>query len=762
MPLATGARLGAYEILAPLGAGGMGEVYRARHLALGREVAIKVLPDRLAQDQAALARFTREARLVAALSHPNILAIHDFALEGVVPFAVTELLDGETLRKAMGRGPLPWRRAAEVAAAIAEGLAAAHAKGIVHRDLKPDNVFLTTAGGVKILDFGLAHPMLVAMPGADDDTAGVITQPGVVMGTVAYMSPEQARGGGADPRSDIFSLGSVLYETLTGERPFDRLNTADTLAAVLHEEAPRLPDAGMPADLDRVISRCLAKAPDHRYASARELSGALRDLLTASTPAATATGRPRPRSLRVRPIDSLAVLPFENAGGETEAEYLADGVTETLINSLTQLKNLHVTARATCFRYKGRKLHPQLAGQELGVRAVLTGSVAARGDALVVQADLVDVAGGGQLWGEQYNRTRADIFAVQEDIADRILDKLRWRLTGEERQRVRKRHTEDVEAYQLYLKGRFQWNRRTPDRFRRAIELFHQAIEQDPTYALAHSGLADCYSLMSFYGALPPKDGYARARAAAQRALSLDPTLAEAHASMACVRMHHDWDTAAAERDLKDALALNPRYPTAHQWYAQAFTIQGRQEEALSEMRRAQALDPLSFIIGSALAIVLYHARRFEESIREHGKTLELEPDFVLSRALLGMALVETGHVEDAIRELEAARASSGGAGFTLGMLGHVYGRAGRAEDGRRLEAELAERAARSYMSSFWTALVASGRRDEEATLSALERAYEERSDWLPFAGVSPPFDFLRGHPRFVRVVEPFRSIAPP
>jgi serine/threonine protein kinase/tetratricopeptide (TPR) repeat protein len=750
MALATGSRIGAYEILAPLGAGGMGEVYRARDSRLEREVAVKVLPSRLLGDEGAQKRFAREARMLATLSHPNILSVYDFVTEGDQYCVVAELLEGETLRTRLSGGILQWRRATEIGISIAEGLAAAHAKGVIHRDLKPDNVFLTGDGRVKVLDFGLARSLPFASP--DDDTAPTavhLTQPGTVLGTVGYMSPEQARGAAADGRSDVFSLGCVLYEMVAGRAPFERETAAETIAAILKEEPPYLTGSGelVPAELERVLLHCLEKSAEQRFQTARDLAFALDALLKGSGAAQTPfpgkrTGR------RSRLIDTLAVLPFANATGDPDAEYLSDGITETLINSLSQLPKLRVTARTTVFRYKGRNLPPQMVGQDLGVRAVLTGTLAQRGDSLVMQVDLVDAADGAQLWGEQFNRQSAELFVMQEELAQRILEKLRLRLTGDEKKKVTKRHTQNVQAYQLYMKGRFYWNRRTPDGFRQAIEYFNQATLRDPEYALAHSGLADCFSLLSFYGALPPKVGYQRARAAAARALEIDDSLAEAHASLACGLLYHAWDGDGAERSFQRALALNPNYATARQWHAQMLMAQGKLGLALDEIQRAQELDPLSFVISASLGMVLYASRRFDDAVREHRNTLELEPNFLLARALLGMSLIEARRPEDAVTELERARTASGGAALALGMLGHVYARVGQEPSARQMLAELEQRGQNAYVSPFRNALVCAGLRDTEQTLYWLGRAREERSDWLLFVGVTPGFDWLHADPR--------------
>ena len=451
-------------LIAPLGAGGMGEVYRARDSRLEREVAIKVLPARLAHDRDARIRFEREAKAVAALNHPNILAIHDFGDHEGIVFVVTELLEGETLRARVSRAPLPWRHAVDIAIAVAEGLSAAHAKGIVHRDLKPENVFLTSDGRVKILDFGLARRL--ALEDMDDKTAIAITEPGVVMGTTAYMSPEQARGIPASATSDIFSLGCVVFEMLMGRRAFDRATAADTIAAILTEAAPRVhvSDPQAPAELGQIVAQCLEKQPDDRFQSARDLAFNLRGL--GSRPVAVAVAGPPDA------IDSLAVMPFVNASGNPDTEYLSDGIAETLINSLSQMPRLRVVPRSKAFRYKGQDIDHRKVGRQLKVRALLTGKVLQRGDTLNVQAELVDVQSDAQLWGERFHRTMTDIFTVEEEIAKQISEKLRLELSGRERERLLKRQTENTAAYHLYLRGRYHWNKRTGEGLTRGHRVF--------------------------------------------------------------------------------------------------------------------------------------------------------------------------------------------------------------------------------------------------------------------------------------------------
>ena len=625
MPLSAGARLGPYEILSPLGAGGMGEVYRARDTRLDRDVAIKVLPEQLAGSAEALSRFEREAKAVAALSHPNILAIHDFGDDHGVRFVVTELLDGETLRARIAQERLAWRKAVEIGIAVADGLAAAHAKGIVHRDLKPENIFLTSSGLVKILDFGLARTDPVLPEDATSiQTASMRTEAGTVLGTVGYMSPEQVSGEAVDARSDIFSFGCVLYEMIAGRRAFLGKSAGETLASILRDHPPEFAVLGialLPA-LERIATRCLDKSRDERFQSARDLAFHLKEISSGSIGAAVSSGKHGPA------IESIAVLPFLNVSGDPDAEYLSDGIAESIIHGLSRLPNLRVMARSTLSRYKGREIDPQAVGEELKVRAVLTGRVFHRGEALVIKTELVDVRDGSQIWGENYNRKFADILALEEEISREISGKLRLKVTGEEAQRFTRRATESPEAYRLYLKGLFYWNKRTADGLRKGIELFQEAIEVDPEYALAYAGIAHSYNQLGFYQFLAPRDAFPRAKAAATRALELDAALGEARTVLAVVHFWYDWDWAAAEDEFRRAIAASPDFVHVHHFFGIFLTARESFEEGIREVDRAVELDPLSLPARASRGFCLYLGRRCDESIGELEKILELDPSF--------------------------------------------------------------------------------------------------------------------------------------
>jgi eukaryotic-like serine/threonine-protein kinase len=733
--LATGRSLGHYQILDSLGQGGMGEVYRANDPRLGRDVAVKVLSRALVADADAVARFLREARAVASLTHPNILSIYDFGSEEGVTYAVMELLEGESLRTRLARGSLPWREAAEMSAAIAEGLAAAHAKGIIHRDLKPENLYLTTDGRVKILDFGLAQ------------TAGESggSGSGVIVGTIGYMAPEQLRAQKVEPASDLFSLGCVMYEMLTGTHPFVRDSSIETSMAVLREPAPVLSKKSFPTELTSIVGTCLEKEISARYATARDLGLALRGLLSGSTRTKKSTAK------RAKPLTAVAVLPFANQSSDTSLEYLGDGLAEAVINSLSGLPKLRVVPRATAFRYKSKDMAPRDIARELDIRSVVTGRVTLRGDTLVVSCELIDTSADRQLWGQTYNRKLADIFEVQEEIAMQISENLRVALTGEQQKKLRKRFTHDPAAYQSYMKGRFFWNKRTEEGFKKAIEHFEAAIEQDPLFALPYAGLADAYALLgaAAFEMLPPTVAMPRAKAAALRALELEPSVVEAVTTLAFVRRFYDWDWHEAERDFRRALSLSKAYPTAHHWLALLLCEAARFDEAAEQMALAHELDPLSLAISADIGWVSYFARDYETAIRRYRATLDLDPSFSWARFLHGLALEQAGRLDEAIAELEAAGRTT----KALAATGHAAGLAGYESKARAILAELEQLARERYVSSYSIALVHIGLRDYDAAFAALDRAVEERAGYLVYLNVDPAVDPIRADARFAELL---------
>lgn len=777
MPLPAGTRLGPYEILAPLGAGGMGEVYRARDTRLKREVAVKVLPERLSGDREYRARFEREARAVAAISHPNILAIHDLGQEGGLFFLVTELLEGETLRAKLVRERLSWRKALEIGSAIAEGLSAAHAKGIVHRDLKPENVFLTSEGLVKILDFGLARPG--AVPSAvrtSVPTESVVTEAGTALGTVGYMSPEQVSGQPADARSDIFSFGCLAYEMLTGRRAFSRPSPGETMAAILRDHPPEISTAerDLRPGLDRVVRRCLEKAPGERFQSASDLSFALEELLDSGI--STAASAPSSRRtvlllaaaavvllgtvlvLRLSGrgggagrIESLAVLPLANLSGDPQQEYFADGMTEELITALAQIGALRVTSRTSAMRYKGaQKSVPEIA-RELRVDAVVEGSVLRVGDRVRIAAQLIQAPTDRHLWASNYERDLRDVLALQGEVARAIAGEVGVRLTPQERSRLADKKTVNPEAYEAYLKGRYHSYRGTAVDAQKSLDYFQQSVAKQPDYAAGYAGVANSYEQMagSAYGVLSPKEAFPKAKVAAMRAVELDATLAEPHDSLGWNSFIFDRDWKTAEDQFQRALRLNPNYPNAHQSYATFLSRMGRFDEAIREVKRAQELDPLSLVGILDVGFVLHFARRDDEAIPWFRRVLDMDPNFLRAHWGLGLALVQKNKYDEAIAELQRAVELSGGGAGQMGSLGYAYAVAGRRAEALGIVEKLKEISRERYVPPATVAIVFSGLGETDHALMWLEKANEERDPWITGLKVEPRFDSLRADPRF-------------
>ena len=622
MSLPSGTRIAQYEIVSSIGAGGMGEVYRARDSRLGREVAIKLMAPHIAADPEMRRRFETEARAVAVLSHPAILSIYELAIADGRPLAVMELLEGQNLRDRLKRGAIAWREAVEIGAEIADGLAAAHTKGVIHRDLKPENIFLTADGHVKILDFGLALHRLDARDDSPEGPTIAHTARGVVMGTFGYMSPEQVTGERVDGRSDIFAVGCLLYEMLTGRRLFTGSTPQEVIANLLHERLPDLSafDPLAPRELRQIVARCVARAPARRFESSQDLAMALRALLTGSAAAHPRQGRTRGKS--------LAVLPFINAGADPQLEFLTDGITESIINSLSQLPKLRVVPRSLVFRYKGLQADPATVGLALNARTILTGRVTQHGDVLSIQAELVDTVTESQLWGEQFRQKASDLLAVQEEIAWQISEALRLKLTVAEKKKLRKRHTASPDAYEQYLRGRHLWSNWSPETFRRALEHFDKAIELDPAYALAYAGLGDAYGAMAYYGHIAPEDGFPRAGAAARRAIDLDPDLADAHVTLGIERLFWGWDWKTAERELKRALKLNPQLAVAHTFYSIVLITAGRFDDALKAALEGRNLDPLSGFANIGVAWVHHFAGNHTDALREAQRVRDAVPGF--------------------------------------------------------------------------------------------------------------------------------------
>jgi eukaryotic-like serine/threonine-protein kinase len=746
MPLDSGTRLGPYEVVSFIGAGGMGEVYRARDTRLDRDVALKVLSEHVALDRR-LSRFRTEAKAIAALSHPNILSIYDVELQQSPFFLVTELLDGDTIRLVIERSALNWRQVVEIGAAIADGLGTAHAAGIIHRDLKPENLFLTARHGVKILDFGLAQ-FKRGFEEAPTALASTLSDVPVVMGTVGYMAPEQARSETVTPATDMFSLGCVLYEMISGRRAFQRSTPLSTINAILNEQPRPVCEYAkdVPPQLERWIRHCLAKDPDERPQSAHDLALNFRDLLGEQKDSRRSSERGGHAE-----VESLAVLPFFTSSISPDAEYLADGITESLINNLAQLRHLRVVARSTVFRHKGTDVDPVQIGRDLGVSAVLTGRIFQRGDILVIAAELVRIADGSQLWGQQYKRQMTDIFAIEDDISTEISGRLRVRFTENEQARLTRHYTENPDAYRLYLRGRHCWNKRTIESMLQALAYFEQAVETDPSYARAYTGLADCTSMLAIYGETDARQAHTRAKAAQETALQIDPALAEAHASRGFSLLLFDWNFGQAEEALRRALELNPGYASAHQWLGFTLGLTMRLQEARAAMRTAQELDPFSASINNTAVWPVYWARLFDEAVEGFRNAAALHPGYWVAHYYLGLSYAHKGDYGQAILALRHA-AEIGDSMWRYAGLGFVYARAGQPEQARELLTKLQEAGSHRYVPAIYCAAVHSGLGDTEQAMKYVGLAVDERNWEIAWLHVDPFWDGIRADPRFQRL----------
>ena len=802
-------QIGVYQVLNSLGSGGMGEVYLAIDPRLRRKVAIKLLPKALSDDQERLARFEQEARALSALNHPNIITIHEIGQTNDVHYLATEYVEGETLRHWIAGKTMGFSEVIEVAAQVASALAAAHATGITHRDIKPENVMLRPDGLVKVLDFGLAK--LEEQPAYETSESSLAsrfnTTPGMVMGTVNYMSPEQAKGLNVDSRTDLWSLGVVLYEMVSGEPPFAGETATETISLILQKEAPPLTRDGndVPAELADIVARALTKDRERRYQTAEDL---LIDLRQLKRKLEIEVARPSElrrshsidgdqsngvRSAKVTPasssaeyivtgikqhkvgmtiaaivlvilaigigaylyerrmqltIDSIAVLPFENQSQEPDSDYLSDGMTESIINSLAQLPSLKVIARSSVFRYKGKATDPLQVGQELKVSAVLTGRLMKRGDNLLVSVDLIDVTNNKQLWGEQYERKFADMMSLQREIGREIVQNLRLRLSGAEQARYNKSYTANSEAYQLYLKGRFYWNKRTDEGVTKSIEYFQQTTEKDPNYALGYAGLSDAYNLLATLSDTAPRESFPKAKAAARRALELDDALAEAHVSLAAALVFYDRNLPEADREFRRALELNPNYATAHHWYGATYlTKLGRFDEAIAELKRAQDIDPLSLVISADLGNIYVQARQYDKAIEQLRKTIEMDQNFYLAHWLLGMAYEMKGSLREATLSYQTAKQLNDDP-WVLSLLAHVSVASGKRDQALKILSELKQISKQRYVSAYGFAIIYAALGEKDQAFQWLEKSYDNGEARITRIKVDPLVDNLRSDSR--------------
>ena len=742
----TATRLGHYRILQKIGAGGMGEVYRARDEKLDRDVAIKVLPSSNFSDTAARARLLQEARAAGGLNHAHICTIHEVGEADGQTYIAMELVEGEPLSSRLHEGPLTPAEVVRFGLQLADALAHAHERGVIHRDLKSANVMITPDGRLKMLDFGLAKRF--STEELSEGTTGVqLTTPGAVVGTLAYIAPEQLRGLPADARSDIWALGVVLYEMSTGTRPFPGHTSFELSSAILSQPPVPLPRK-VPEELEAVIQRCLIKEPARRYQHAGEVRAVLEALpsrlgLSRLPPRARRQRRPR-RSV----IRALAVLPLANMSRDPEQDYFAEGMTEQLITDLSKIGALKVISRTSSMRYKGTsKSLPEIA-EELKVDAVVEGSVLRVGDRVRITAQLIHALSDSHLWAESYERDTRDVLLLQSEVARAIARQIEVVITPEETRRLAIAPRVDPAAQEAYLRGRYAWNKTTEEGWNKAIAYFNEAIEKDPGFALAWAGLGEAYAFLGEFSILVPGDTYPRAEAAATRALQLDDTVAEAHATLGIVKLEYDKDWAAAEREFKRGIELNPSSPNAHQFYSWYLGAMTRMEESLSEMRRASELDPLSMFRSADLGLGLYMFSQFDRAIEQLQKTLELDPDMDYAHWIVGLAYVKKARFQEAIAHLEKA-ALSGDSPMYLAGLGYGNAVAGRRDEANRILSRLNEMSQLQYVSPYFIAVVYAGLGENDKALEELERARQVRASWLCYLRVQPEFDSLRSEPRF-------------
>jgi len=789
--LSAGTRLGPYEILAPLGAGGMGEVYKARDVKLGRQVAIKVLPDAMSRDGDRLARFEREARSLAALNHPNIVTIYAVEESGQTRFLAMELVEGRSLDLILAERALDLPSFLDLAVPLADALSAAHERGIVHRDLKPGNVMVTAEGRVKVLDFGLARldsaPSDPELSNSPTQAGSDLTSEGQVFGTVAYMSPEQARGDRVDARSDVFSLGIVLYQMLTGARPFAGASAVDTISAILRDTPVALADrrADLPPHLGRVVRRCLEKDPRNRYQTSRDVYNELRELRgevsapSAASVAPPPTGRgqspvawiaaaagalavaiglivltrsrtPGAAAPAAGAIRSIAVLPLDNYSGDSSQDYFAEGMTDELTSDLANISGLRVISRGSAMQFAGKKRPPtpEIA-KTLDVDAVVEGSVIRSGDRVRINAQLIDARSDRHLWAKSFERSSKDVLALQDELAAAIANEIHVTLTPAEESRLAKGRTVKPDAYDAYLKGRYFFNRPSDENLSKAIALFEKATGMDASYAPAFSGLSDALLWAGYNeGVLTGTEARPKAKAAAEKAIALDPESAEAHTSLANFKLWYEYDWAGSEAEFRRAIELNPNYAFAHDQFGIGLSFQGRFDEAIAAGKRAAALDPLSPQIPLDATMAYGFKGDYEAGRKLTRRAAELDPTFFFAPFEEGWLEIQAGRLPEAIANLRKAKAMDSPA-FVSAFLAYAYAASGDRASATSELADLTKRSLRGTPTAFNLALASIGLGDRAGALNYLEKAYASDSQWLGWLKFDKAFDTIRSEPRF-------------
>jgi serine/threonine-protein kinase len=826
-----------YRIVSKIGAGGMGEVYLAQDTKLDRKVALKVLPAEVASNRDRMERFVREAKAAAALNHPHIAQIHEIAEDEGTHFIVMEYIEGVSLREKIHSEQTELTKLLRYLQQAAEGLSKAHAAGIVHRDLKPDNIMITRDGFAKILDFGLAKLIegggeaVTGRRGEEDPTlafsphhpvAPSLSTPGIVMGTVGYMSPEQAQGKTKeiDQRSDIFSFGCILFEAATAKKAFEGESVIKSLHMVVYEPAPAIADFNptAPPELQRIVRRCLAKDPDERYQTIKDVAIELKELRrelegaginTTVSPTTTSEANPAagvdtrgsqsraqatselsasslsPASsaeyvvagikqhklaaaiallvlvvgltalgLYLRApnasgaIESIAVLPFENTSKDADTEYLSDGLAESLIYRLSQLPKLKVTPTSSVMRYRGKHIDVNAIAAELGVSAVMTGRIAQRGDGLTISVELIDARNNQLIWGEQYDRKMSDLLATQREIASTVTEKLQLKLSGADAIGITKRYTNNSEAYQLYLKGRYYWNKRTPENIRRAIEQFRAAADKDPGFALAYVGIADAHMVLLYYTRTSGQEVIPQAKANAMRALEIDDTLAEAHASLGIIN-NLSWNWAESEKEFKRAIELNPNYATARHWYSRYLRTVGRYNEALTQIRQAHETDPLSLAINDNLAENLMQQGDVNGAIEQCQRSLELDPNYWASHRTLSSAYLKQGRNSEALVEAQKANKLLNNESVSLKTLGYVQAMTGNRKEALAIVKELEERYPKQQADGRDIAEVYAGLGEKDQVFAWLEKDFQRHDHSMAQLRLEAGLDLVRDDPRF-------------